>query len=78
MKLKVYEEKPKNEEKEIYLRLIECAGEIVLCACDSQGIILKDGDLIHFMDNEFYLKKGIDDSLGFKLDKDKRLVVHHY
>ena len=69
MKIKIYEE-GKTEKDNLYIKLIEINGDIVVTAVDHNGNYIKRGNIISF-DNEYkciVLMEHINDLIPLKTD----------
>jgi hypothetical protein len=76
MKLKVYQEKKSEEEKEVYLRLFQHNNVIILKAVNHQGLPHPGGCLLEINNQgKIYRNRSVSPYLGFKLDGEGRIAV---
>ena len=75
MKFKVFD---KNTDPEVFFRLEECYDTVKLVACDSEGNILPDSDILSIqLDGTLRIFPYVNPTLGLKLDCDGRIIVNN-
>lgn len=78
MRLEIYNEKPKDQEKVVRLRLIEqYKGEITVVAVRDDGTMDGCAYLLdfHSESRRIRLRAGVNPNLGFNLDKKGRIEI---
>ena len=80
MKIEIFKEGEKEEEKIVRLRLVKSVGSygdnIYLIAVDSKGREMDCGKLLRFQpDGAIKSLSGIESDIGLPLDKDNRLII---
>jgi hypothetical protein len=75
MKLKVFEQK-KEQEREVFLRLVKEGDDIQLNAVDEKGGSVYHGYLLRIKkDGTIYRHDNVNPALGFQLDSDGRIKI---
>ncbi len=77
MKIKLYDEvaKVEEKEKEVTLRLLRQNGEIIVGVVDESGKLAHCGRLIQFTEEmEVIIRTDVDEDLGLPLDEDGKLI----
>ena len=65
-------------EPEVLFKLEECYDTVKLVACDSEGNMLPDNNILSIQrDGTLYLFRDVNPSLGLKLDEDGRITLNN-
>ena len=63
-------------EPEILFKLEECFDTVQLVACDSEGNMLPDGNILSIQkDGSLRTFDSVSDNLGLNLDEDGRIII---
>ena len=75
MKFKVFDV---SSDHEVFFRLEECYDTVKLVACDSEGNMLPDGNILSIQkDGSLRTFDSVSDNLGLKLDDDGRIIINN-
>ena len=73
MKFKVFDV---SREPEVFFKLAECYDTVKLIACDSEGNILPDSDILSIQtDGTLRIFPYVNPALGLKLDCEGRIII---
>ena len=73
MKFKVFDA---SRAPEVFFKLEECYDTVRLVACDSEGNILPDSDILSIQkDGTLRIFPYVNPALGLKLDDDGRIII---
>ena len=76
MKFKVYTQTKIEPKDQIYFKLHEDKGSIILTAVNKNGSEIVDGHILRINSKGLYLFSGINKHLGLFLDKNERVKIN--
>lgn len=73
---KAYEENKKEDVREVYFRIINYCGEVMLIACDSDGKNFYAGNILLISDDGTIVRsQGVNPAIGLKTDDKGRVII---